>query len=530
MICIDLKNNKGYTWYSDETVWVKGTALNSKNESLQEESLLNYFKNTRSEEEFKEKLLALNGLFSVIIQTSDKVLAAVDRLRNFPLLYRLENGTIHISDRFESFLNNQPTLNPASETAMRYIGWVPGKQTLFKEVFQIRAGEYLSFSQNQLKTEYWYEITPSVTESLTKKEWKEKIRECFWKIGERLITNLNNRPVLLPLSGGFDSRMIALLLKKNGYNDVFCFTYGNAENIEIRNSKKIAEKLGFRWKFYDYKPLLNEDYIHSSLFREYMHFASNAISFPYMYDFFAARSIRSEENLPENSVVLPGHSGDAAGGNHYLPDLTFSSKEDCANKIFRLYAQLILPDPKEKKQLLKLIANEISENQVQKGYLAYEDWNIKELQAKQLVNSSKVYNFFGYKYLLPLEDNDFLELFASLPLKYKAHKWLYDETIKEIYAENGLLLPDEMSPTLQERKRRYLKLRIKDYFPFVTKFKKYQVTPSFYYFDRLVQSMIEELAPTEKEKGTAILNRIKNGNGIITAWYIEQFKREFIKV
>ena len=520
MIKIELTQNKGYHWFSDGTVFVKGSARLDNGNILREADLLAYFNNTFSENEFVSKLNALNGLFSVVIKTENEILAAVDRVRNFPLLYHFDNNAFEIADYYKSIINKYAEIDPHSETAMRYIGWVPGRKTLLKDIFQIQAGEYLIFKNNKIETKFWFQTNPTIKNSLSKNDWKKEIRKEFFDIGKRLSAMIGNRPVVLPLSGGYDSRMIALLLKLNNHKNVTCFTFGDKTNKEAVISEKIAKKLNYPWVFIDYTPFTKTDFTQSQLFNDYVDFTANAISFPFLTFYFAIKELKEKYKIPSETIFIPGHSGDTIGGAHFFPDLkNIRSKKELAEKIFRIYCQLIRSNKKEKELLLQMLENNMDELRIECGLCAYDDWEIQEFQTKQLVNSANIFTFFGYEYLLPLSDKHYFNIFALLPLKYRAFKKLHNEVSKEIFSEYDILLEDEVSLSQRMRKYSYYKLRLKEVIPNfcnLSKLKKRTYTPSFYLSDQFLKLIDKELPKYE----------YKNGNALLSAWYIKHLTEQ----
>ena len=72
------------------------------------------------------------------------------------------------------------------------------------------------------------------------------------ELTRKLLNNsipITEKNIVLPLSGGYDSRLIAILI--NGKNRLKCYTYGvsdnQSESYEVVNAKFIAEKLNLDW-------------------------------------------------------------------------------------------------------------------------------------------------------------------------------------------------------------------------------------------------------------------------------------------
>lgn len=519
MISIKLTYNKGFRWYSDSGISVKGIATDYEGNLLQGKDLIAYFEDVHSTALFESKLCTLNGLFTIIIHREEEVFASVDVVRDFPLLYvRKEDGFL-LSDDYHSFISEIPgVINQDAKLYMRAFGYTPGRDTLIENVFQIRAGEYLHYNKGTLEFKYFKPLFTIPQYKADRQTAKKDFRNIWDKSTDILIRQINNRPIALPLSSGFDSRLIGLMLKKGGCKNVLCFTYGNRNSQEVDGSKEIAAKLGFPWIFIDYEQYIGEDYIHTPLFCEYVDYCGNAISFPYIQEYFAARYLREEYQLPENTVFIPGHSGDTIGGSHLYPDMEdFASTGIMARKIYNRKGKLITTGKEEKDRLTNILASCIDPEQSGPTHRMHDFWNIIERQSKQTVNSAKVWDFFGYEYLLPLWENSFSEFLLSLPFKYRVYKNFYDEILLELFGENNLLLEKDMNYSLHEKKYSYLKVRLKELIPFFGQVRKPNDSHfDFFHFRELLEPMLKELPGF----------RMNEKNAILTEWYIRKVSNE----
>ena len=59
-IKISLKNDRGYKWFTNDKIYVKGYLFDERNSLYRNENLLNYFLDVNSEDKFIDKLKA-NG-------------------------------------------------------------------------------------------------------------------------------------------------------------------------------------------------------------------------------------------------------------------------------------------------------------------------------------------------------------------------------------------------------------------------------------------------------------------------------------
>ena len=70
---------------------------------------------------------------------------------------------------------------------------------------------------------------------------------------------------------------------------------------------------GFLWKYTAQK--WHECY-NSKEADHFQKWAGNLSSLPHMQDFLALRELKTQGKLPDNSVFVPGHSGDMLAGSH----------------------------------------------------------------------------------------------------------------------------------------------------------------------------------------------------------------------
>lgn len=90
------------------------------------------------------------------------------------------------------------------------------------------------------------------TSPLNEVQWADKLLEVLLQATKRLVAYAQGRPIVIPLSGGWDSRTIALALKKVGYEPLIAFSYGKPKNAEAEVSRDVASQLGIPWLFAEY--------------------------------------------------------------------------------------------------------------------------------------------------------------------------------------------------------------------------------------------------------------------------------------
>ena len=67
-------------------------------------------------------------------------------------------------------------------------------------------------------------------------------------------------------------------------------------------------------------------------------------------------------------------------------------------------------------------------------YRLYEIFDWRERQSKYIMSSTKPYEFFGFKYALPLRDKRFIELWDCVPLKWRYRRYLYRLFLSRLFS------------------------------------------------------------------------------------------------
>ena len=433
---IYLDYNYGYKWSGDMNCYIKGYAfLGGK--LLKGKNFINEIKKVKKYEELKNLLKKLNGLFSGIFILKDRIFLFTDKVRTFPLFYFKKGDEIIITDNTYN-LYPYTSLDEYRIKEFLATGYATCEYTLLKDVYQVQAGEIveIDLTNNKINKEFYFEY---LTNFVVKEDY-EVLKNQFLKILEnvflRTLKIVDGHQVVIPLSGGYDSRLIAVMLKKLGYENVICYTYGKKNSFEVKTSKRVAEKLGFKWLFVEYNEQnIPKHWYKENLYRYYEKFAFNFVSLPHIQDFFAVKFLKDKNILKEDSIIIPGHSGDFIAGSH-IRNLTYTSsmseiKEEILNTHYCLNKTVI--DSRSFS-----ICNINKEKYF--AYSIYENWDLKNRQAKFIVNANRVYEFMGFKHLIPLWDSELIEFFRVLPLELKLNQKFYEDvllnTVFKRYAVN----------------------------------------------------------------------------------------------
>ena len=447
---INIKNSD--SWSSTTGIMARGTAF-KKNLKLDANALCNYILNAQNLDHLINKCKVLNGFYSFIFKLDNKLFIAVDQCRSIPLFYALNKDMLLISDDafwIKNKIGKTHTHHIAEEEFL-LLGYVTGPDTICKEIKQVQPGEIVCFDFTSKAVDVnksrYARYAHNYDHTLNRDSITLKFDHILNKITQRMIEYANGRQILLPLSGGLDSRLLALQLKLSKYDNVATFTYGNIHSEESIISNAIAKGLDFPWFFVPYSIESWKLWYNTSEFHDYKISAFQLSSCVHIQDFPAVWELKKYHQISENAVVMPGICADLQAGsmstarrrNLYLSegvDLEYVIKSiidhhyilfDWSKHRNELY-------PKFKERVKKFIgdtsifpdAASIFESQFCDGKVA-----------KFLINSVRAYEYWGLDWWLPYWDRDFISFWESVPLSYRIDKTFYDGYVYNL--QNQLL-------------------------------------------------------------------------------------------
>ncbi len=432
MAIFQANNNDGFKWHCYGNVFVKGYAFDKSQNYFEGEHLAHLFENTNSAETLKSLTASLNGLFCAMGELPWGEFALVDKCRTFPLFYANTGNKTVISDNPYS-IKETNVIREDSIASYMSTGYVTGNRTLFEEIFPVPPFSILIISKNKQSIfEYYTYATPTLID-VPFDVATNQLHCILDQAMARMVNTLNNRPVAIPLSGGYDSRFILTWLVTHDYKNVVAFSYGKEGNPDAKVAEKVARQLGVKWIPVFYSKALIDGFTSDPNFLPFCHYMSAATSMPFMQDYFAIKELVRRDLLLPGTIIIPGHSGDFIAGSHICPSVNSNwSSSEVVNEIFNHHNTT---NPITKKQIVeeKKLIRQLIDQIEGLPFTLIENYNFKERQAKFIINSTRAYSYFGLEYRLPLWDSDLLAFFKKTPLDFRLNKKLYDKVLQQHY-------------------------------------------------------------------------------------------------
>jgi len=457
MVHVELKNTQFRNYFESENGFVTGTAFTKNGEMLSGKTLMNYVASFDSPEDLARILPDLNGFYAFAVRKRDSLIAGVDRIRSIPLFYGQRGDDFFLSDSAdwvrEKVGDNQ--MDSLAKEEFLLCGYVTGSDTLFPGVKQIQAGEAIIVGKDDKGNFYvgpqrYFRYLPTMDSHESEEEIFHQLDAVLDRVFKRLIDYADDRTIVVPLSGGYDSRLIVLMLKRFGYMNIVAFSYGKPGNKETMVSKEVAEKLEIKWEFVPYSNEQWYEWYRSPDMKDYFDMAGNLSSLPHIQDWPAVKALKEEKRIPENAVFVPGHTPVYCFQSSNRVETLWESKgskgEECFFKTIKgaHYNLNRGNDKLHKERNSHYLKNYCFITKEETAAVA-DSWAWTERQSKFIGNSVRAYEFFGYDWWMPFWDIEFVSFYERMPYKLRLEKSLYAGYVRKEYS-NQAGIPLEESP------------------------------------------------------------------------------------
>lgn len=396
-------------------------------------------------------LKTLCGHYAIVIEYESLIIATVDKICSIPLFisHNDSSNIVLISNHAplikEKLKLGNDNLDEGAKLEITMSGYTISNKTLYRDIKLLESGEYLLIVDNKYYNDYFYTYSPWKTVDNTESQFQNRLSSALLKTFDKLKNDLSGRQVVIPLSAGNDSRLIACGLKKVGLKNVVCFSYGRRGNFESIVSKKIANKLEYKWIYIPDVLKEKRNFFKSEEYMEYIDaFKSYAYthSIQEVYEIFL---LKKSNLVDSNAVIINGSCGDFISGGHIRPtldkinnikDISEISWKKFLDKHFSLWIDMRTQD--NDKYIVSELTNTLSQrtketipNINKYQYAAMEFSEYIDRQSKIVIGQQRAYEYFGYEWRMPLWSDEMLNFWEGVPYEYKIDQNLYIKTLKD---------------------------------------------------------------------------------------------------
>lgn len=414
------------------------------------------------------------GFFSVVLKVNTCFYLITDHVNSYPLYYR-KNLVI------DTAIRNELSKDGEAFEHFKMSGVVPGIDTLVPGLKSVEPGSILSINtvSNERFTLKYHELFSFNKYShsiISLSDWEYKYSSAIVDVINEIRVLCQNSHVILPLSGGFDSRLVAHIINSAGLNNVTCFTYGDKDDPEVEISKRLAEFYSFDWHFIEHDSNFWKNLKKNVEYNHFVNEFCSPQSVVHVQDFGAVKYLNENGLIHDNSIIVPGHAMDYLAGNH-IPTICFNSSnvkvselvDYIVNRHYSLHFRTKEDTEKAEMIVYDFIKREFQ--QYDKDYIdsrlaifIYQRFNFIERQSKFILNSLMVYKFYRLKFYLPLWSLSFCNYYESLESELFKNRFVsvtwdvnnlkshFDEELKNLAYNENLVKPSRSVMFLKIRR------------------------------------------------------------------------------
>lgn len=356
-------------------------------------------------------LARLPGQWALVSLTGGQVRLAVDPMRSRVLLFAFHDGRWVVADSPEALRALVPwRLDRAGATQLRHLGFSLGARTLVEGVHSVQAAHTVVLHDDgtwKQRPYMRYRRGPDSVEDPDEFAgiFGGALRQCV----SRLVAAAGRRQLVIPLSGGLDSRLLATALVEAGAPHLAAFSYGVPGCGEEAVARGVADSLGIPFTAVRLDPdRMARRWRGADDFRRA---TWGATSLPHVQDWYALGELQSRDLIDGDAVIVPGHT--IVGNAHDCTALIHHpSPARVAWLITRYHGSLQgAPGALRRDPDMALALRETARDAgvgAGAGDAALQSWvewfNLRERQAKYINMSMRAYEHFGYGWAAPMLD------------------------------------------------------------------------------------------------------------------------------
>lgn len=409
-VSIRLDDYRGYSWGKRDGRFSIGTLSSEEIDRLS--NVLSQGSTNFDAGSLSRAIADIKGFYSLVFDGEDFIVLVVDHLGSFPVFYSIDRraGEIKVSDRPENCLCGNSPLDPDALIQFKFCFTTMKDKTLWMDVHEVESGSFVLINKATGHTEIhkYYNLIRAFSQRSASNEDIDRLAEDVFG---RVKTKYGNQQIVLPVTAGIDSRTIAVLLKEMGLDNVFTFSVGPSGSDDVAIGRQVAHKLGYAWMQIE---LTGEDwrrYFSSEEHRGLVNYSLRGGRINHALMGHALYKLKETGVIQDGAVFMPGHSGCIMGGEmKKMPEFPFPiSRKLAVRTVCELESRIGCARGVDRKMLESEYAKRIVDGN-RFGYreccALYDTIHMQDYILKFIINDVRNYEFYGYKWYLPIMDKD----------------------------------------------------------------------------------------------------------------------------
>ncbi|MDA1811995.1 asparagine synthase-related protein [Bacillus cereus] len=424
----------------------------------------NHYKIVDSEKEFKEKLTS-DSQYIKINFNNKKINIKSSWYGEFPLFFYVnkKENLFLMDPNFENILKKLKSM--AKKIEIDKVGFYQSaildnplrRRTLFKDINKIIAGEEISIEldSGKIKREdVWVLPFNQNGYEKSEEEYLEEAKTILKKLLFPYKRVLNNQDLLIPLSGGLDSRLLACLAQSERLN-FRSLVFGPKHSNEVTIAKEVSRKLNIKL---EYKELRNSYYLeYGEDVVKYTGGLSSAMHC-HLYSILKANNLKPK-------YLIHGFMGDVYAGDSqpiFANDQSITKSQALQMFMNKVKKHLLWSKMEDReKEEFESDLREIMEDCCEVNLPCHFDEYVHNVD-RQFSLISNVFTPIEQDTTIirPFTSKEYCLFFNTLPYELRKNRYLYIKAAKELF-------PDAFSIPTQKVPLKYQ--RISKYYPNIRK-------------------------------------------------------------
>lgn len=415
-----------------------------------------------------EILSKINGQFSASFHdhTVNATYLVSDRFGTHPLYYTHNNNRLLFASEVKALLKDSidKKINFQGIAELFSYGHVFGEKTLFDGISLVPPASIIKYGQNRLeKTEYWSypyleEVYSKQSINKTKSNaLQDTLEHTLIRAAQRQSANTDK--ILVPLSGGLDSRYVAALYHHIGGRNLMTFTMGPDDSEDQMYGRQVAHALAFQhFKFNVQPEKIWDDASRFSYYSDSMSYLSGPLQIFGPLEYFSGKK----------EILAASQMCDALFGSTLWRSRirTLQNNEaprhitdDIIVDIFKVYdqqqvAKLFNPDVYKKIEDLYRIEPQKYCSSNHHPLHNYYRLLMNEHGRRGTLGGNIVLNL-SFETRMLSYDNDVFDLGWQLPIVYREHQYLYRKAFSNLFPELSQIKRQGYDLKIDASKSRY---------------------------------------------------------------------------
>ncbi len=434
-----------FPWCVEGNSRFRGFVYDPMGNRLEGKSALEFIRND-IRKNYPRFPLNWNGHFSAVIEDEDECWVIADQIGSFPIYYFQSGNDWSIADDARMIAKAHDIELKGDLLHFELFSICPQNETCFNGIHQLLAGEVMLLNNGALQLMEQGSIAQGSSAQHT------DLTQTWNGVVDRLIQSANPRKWIVPLSGGWDSRLILCSLLEREVKNVVTYTYGTSSSFEVITAKGIAEELNVEWHFIEYSNEVLQSFWSDDVQSFFKRESRGSLSIQEQ-ELFALKDLKKKGIIRNDDVIIPGYCGDLLAGSYTMPDERNDSPFDRNRAEQWLHARHLsfLGDSKIYDEARELIFSQLFIQPFEtmgEWNSVYEKWFTQQKVSKYVLSGLRSFEEVGIEWRMPLWDRDWMDLWYSQSLQVRWNRikfkhWALQRYFEPMQVSGGLSLVPE---------------------------------------------------------------------------------------